>query len=233
MSTPVRVFVCACAGVPTSLSINLNELLALRSDVALDGLPADPRSVVYFLLNGWELQVQRGKLISDEYLDQGSPPSRSLIRGINDGESQMMTIDRAIDWVFSSVVYPPNCLFTLAPSFSSVLPSTLHLQKMTWKSRQADVDTCRMKGKHKVVETVHSGHQTHSHFVYLSLFIPHQALWEAHHSTSHILRVSLCFCKSLCHTHCVSNDCGITIAVLTAAFKCIRICRGNLCGCLH
>lgn len=23
-------------------------------------------------------------------------------------------------------------------------------QKMTWKSRQADVDTCRMKGKHKV-----------------------------------------------------------------------------------
>lgn len=24
------------------------------------------------------------------------------------------------------------------------------LQKLTWKSRQADVDTCRMKGKHKV-----------------------------------------------------------------------------------
>lgn len=24
---------------------------------------------------------------------------------------------------------------------------------MTWKSRQADVDTCRMKGKHKVVKT--------------------------------------------------------------------------------
>lgn len=23
-------------------------------------------------------------------------------------------------------------------------------QKLTWKSRQADVDTCRMKGKHKV-----------------------------------------------------------------------------------
>lgn len=50
----VRLCVCvhACVGVPISLSINLNELLALRSDVSLDGLPADPRSVVYFLLDG-------------------------------------------------------------------------------------------------------------------------------------------------------------------------------------
>lgn len=77
----------ACAGVPISLSINLNELLALRSEVSLDGLPTDPRSVVYFLLDGRGLQVQRGKLISDEYLEQGSPPSWSLIRGIDDGES--------------------------------------------------------------------------------------------------------------------------------------------------
>ncbi|KAL2293942.1 hypothetical protein Nmel_007643 [Mimus melanotis] len=28
--------------------------------------------------------------------------------------------------------------------------SNLHSQKLTWKSRQADVDTCRMKGKHKM-----------------------------------------------------------------------------------
>lgn len=81
------VCVCARAGVPISLSINLNELLALRSDVSLDGLPTDPRSVVYFLLDGGEVQVQSGKLISDEYLDQGSPPSWSLIRAIDDGES--------------------------------------------------------------------------------------------------------------------------------------------------
>lgn len=90
--------------------------------------------------------------------------------------------------------FPPKCLFTLTPFFSSVLPSTLLLQKMTWKSRQADVDTCRMKGKHKVVETAHSGRHTHSDSVYLSLFLLHQTLWEAHHSMSRTLRVSLYLC---------------------------------------
>uniref|UniRef100_A0A665TQ97 Sema domain-containing protein n=1 Tax=Echeneis naucrates TaxID=173247 RepID=A0A665TQ97_ECHNA len=30
-----------------------------------------------------------------------------------------------------------------------IMNRTLYIAKMTWKSRQADVDTCRMKGKHK------------------------------------------------------------------------------------
>ena len=51
------------------------------------------------------------------------------------------------------------CCKPIMTCLSLILCFTLFpLQKMTWKSRQADVDTCRMKGKHKVEKNT----QTHS-----------------------------------------------------------------------
>lgn len=42
-------------------------------------------------------------MISNQPLDQSSPQSRVLIRGINDIGTQMTSIDHSIDWFFSSV----------------------------------------------------------------------------------------------------------------------------------
>lgn len=126
---------------------------ALRRDLSLDRFSSDPRSVLYLLLCGRELQVQGGKVISEQRLDQSSPQTRFLIWGINDRDSQMMIIDHSIDWLLSSIA--PICLCWLL-SVVLILSLTsffVFLQKMTWKSRQADVDTCRMKGKHKVLKT--------------------------------------------------------------------------------
>lgn len=85
------------------------------------------------------------------------------MREINDVESQMMIIDLNIDGLLSSIVLsvffplPPHCLvcFLCDSLFFSLASIHFHLfiQKMTWKSRQGDVDTCRMKGKHKVRKT--------------------------------------------------------------------------------
>lgn len=82
-------------------------------------------------------------------------------------------------------------LFAFSPSlllsFSPLLPS-FFLQKMTWKSRQADVDTCRMKGKHKVEKT-HTHTQTpqllclHPDFIYgtiVTLFVTKHFFSKSH-----------------------------------------------------
>lgn len=94
----------------------------------LDRFPPDPRSVLHFLLYGRELQVQGGKLISNQCLDQSSPPSWFLISAIDERESQMMIIDHVIDWLFSSVLFGLESLsvltlfFFLSSTFISLSP---------------------------------------------------------------------------------------------------------------
>uniref|UniRef100_A0A673YPK0 Semaphorin 6A n=1 Tax=Salmo trutta TaxID=8032 RepID=A0A673YPK0_SALTR len=47
------------------------------------------------------------------------------------------------------IIIMNRTLYIAARSISIDSPSIYSPQKLTWKSRQADVDTCRMKGKHK------------------------------------------------------------------------------------
>lgn len=68
---------------------------------------------------------------------------------INHGERVWKAFNK---YLFS--LQPPQGNFYFSNQMQQPLGSnwfpSWSLQKLTWKSRQADVDTCRMKGKHKV-----------------------------------------------------------------------------------
>lgn len=128
------------------------------------------------------------------------------MRRISGGHSQMMIIDHFIDRLLTSPL--PESLFLQPQSFlvgyfltsnslslslslscSGILISSL--QKLTWKSRQADVDTCRMKGKHKVrkIITDTSKHcdretQTYSH---KKSFSSLKALEQCRQARTHVM----------------------------------------------
>lgn len=91
--------------------------------------------------------------------------------------------------------FQPNVYLLSLLSFPLFYLQLLRLQKMTWKSRQADVDTCRMKGKHKVVDL---GRHAHSNFVYLSLW---DSSANALRCTSFNVTHSLYRCSSVSHMH--------------------------------
>lgn len=111
----------------------------------------------------------------------------------------MMIIDHSMDRLFSYVVL----LFVFF-----TLPFTFSLQKMTWKSRQADVDTCRMKGKHKVEKThTHTFHLKEQMFpsTITKLFQNKSRIIQCRKSVTDVISHSPCFFHPHTHTLVFNN----------------------------